>query len=199
MPRSAAAMQFTARVRLAACAALLFGACPPLAASAVPAISPADPAAATLAAHGPAEVLGFLVAIDEVQIAAANLSRDRPMDPAIRTLAASVLAGRHLHLERTRELAAALHVMPVLTPDVLARRDAARAGFDLVQRSTDEDYGTDFLDALIRDLTRALDLIDRRLVSAAAGNEVLLANLRDTRVGLAADLLRAQELRSAGL
>jgi hypothetical protein len=153
---------------------------------------------ANAAAHSRNEVLAYVVAIDDLGYSIALQGRDRRLDGDIRSFAASMLTEHRDSRMKTRALAAELNLPLVDTTDVRSRRDLGGSELDALGKASDNDYPARFLDAVTEFDTNAIDLIDKRLRSDAADDPRITTHLDATRTRLAAQLLRANELRSAG-
>ena len=151
----------------------------------------------TAAAHTQSEVFAYLIAIDEQLLAMAEQALAKQIDPDIRELAVRMQTELGENLDATRALAVEAKVTVVDTTEVQASRDEGRTGLEELGKLDEADYGSRFLRAMIAADTSALDLIDKRLITDA-GDDRVVKHLRGWRTLLAAHLLRAQELQSAG-
>jgi len=153
---------------------------------------------ANAAAHSRNEVLAYLVAIDNMGYLMAMQGRDRRLDGDVRAFAAAMLAEHRDSRARTRALAAELQLPIVDTTDVRSRLDLGGSEVDALGKVSDNDYAAAFLDAVAEYATDAIDLIDKRLRSDAADDPRITSYLDATRTRLAAQSLRANQLRSSG-
>lgn len=177
----------------------LASAAPPPTTIAVPAfpLPTHPPELVTAAAHTQSEVLAYLVAIDEQLLDMAGQALAKQIDPQIRDLATQVQDESRQDRDDTRALAADARIPLVDTTEVTTSRHEGRRDLEELGRLDEADYGSRFLRALIAADTDALDLIDKRLITDAT-DERVIRHLRASRTRIAAHLLRAQELQSAG-
>ena len=152
---------------------------------------------ATAAANTQVEVLGFLIAIDEQLASMAEQATKRPVDPKVRELALQVTTELRPNAAITRALAVDAKAKLVDTTDITNSRAQAKIALDLLGKVDDANYGSEFLKVFATESSKALDLIDKRLLTDTTDQRVL-DHLRASRTLIAAQRLHAQELQATG-
>lgn len=158
--------------------------------------TPADTMAGTgadTAAQG--ETLGFIVVVDEHEIAAAEQAREKEVGDDVRAYADMLHEEHTANLEATRELAESSGVQISRTgADLDAQRAKGESELERLGELVGEAYETAFLEAMVKGHTDALATIDDRLMAASAGGP-LEQHLTTTRATIAKHLEEARALQ----
>ena len=139
-------------------------------------------------------VLGALAMFDEHQVASAGLALSRPVPDEVQTLA-SVLRDEHReHLRRTRELVDALGLELAQDPAVARIEGRCHERREALAATPDEDFEQAWLEEVVDDHERMLELLDAALVPGARDARVA-EHARMAREHLAMHLAEARMLQ----
>lgn len=155
---------------------------------------PADtmPGADT-AAQGAA--LGFLVVLDEHEIAAAEQAREKETGDDVRAYADMLHEEHSANLAATRQLAEAGNVpIDETADDLQAQRTKGESELQRLGELDGEAYETALLEAMVKGHREALATIDDRLMASAAGGPAE-QHLTATRATIAKHLEDAEALQ----
>ena len=155
---------------------------------------PDDAAAADTDAAGHGETLGLIVVVNEHEIAAAEQAREKEVRDDVREYADMLHEEHTDNLEATRELADANTMqIPATSTELDAQRAKGESQLQRLGELTGEAYETAFLEAMVKDHTDALSMIDDRM--AAATGSPIEEHLTTTREVIAKHLAEAQALQ----
>ena len=150
------------------------------------------PAGTDTAAQG--ETLGFIVLVNEHEIAAAEQAREKEVGDDVRAYADMLHEEHTANLEATRELADTAGVQIVETgPELDAQRAKGESDLERLGELVGEAYETAFLEAMVKGHTDALSMIDDRM--ATATGSPVEQHLTATRETIAKHLEEAQALQ----
>lgn len=145
------------------------------------------------AARGAA--LGFLVVLNEHEIAAAEQAREKEVGDDVRAYADMLHEEHSANLAATRELAEANEVQIDETDaDLEAQRAKGESELERLGELEGEAYETGFVEAMVKGHRDALATIDDRLMAAAAGGPAE-QHLTTTRATIAKHLEDAEALQ----
>lgn len=153
---------------------------------------PADTTGTDTAAHG--ETLGFIVVVDEHEIAAAEQAREKEVGDDVRAYVDMLHQEHTANLEATRALADTADVeISEASTELDAQRAKGESELERLGELTGEAYETAFLEAMVKGHTDALSMIDGRM--AAATGSPIEQHLTTTRATIAKHLEEAQALQ----
>lgn len=153
---------------------------------------PANTTGTDTAAHG--ETLGFIVVVDEHEIAAAEQAREKEVGDDVRAYVDMLHQEHTANLEATRALADTADVeISEASTELDAQRAKGESELERLGELTGEAYETAFLEAMVKGHTDALSMIDGRM--AAATGSPIEQHLTTTRATIAKHLEEAQALQ----
>ena len=145
------------------------------------------------ATEGDALVLALLIALDEHEVASAEIARRKLLSQPVADYAKLLFDEHTAHRARSEEIRRAI-LAEAMEPDELKPVSEAREkSREALEDLDGEQFETAYLDTMVREHADAIRLIDGRLL-ATAKNDDVVAHLRATRGHLAAHLERAKFL-----
>lgn len=184
------------------------------AATVPPPTAPEPMAPGEMAAPTQAEALALLVAVNEHEIAAAEQAREKQADGEVLEYADMMHSDHTANLEATRELAgtatdAADDAADPATdtgmgeatdpatesPKLADLRASGEATLERLSALDGDEYEQAYIDAMVQDHQKALDMLDNQLIPAAQ-DQAVREHLTTTREKIAAHLEQAQTLQS---
>lgn len=140
------------------------------------------------------EAIGMLMAINEHEIAAAEQAREKNVTGDVLAYAQMMHTEHGQNLEDTLELAESAGIDVVETQMVQSQRERSQRELERMAELEGDAYSTAYIDAMVRDHTEALTMIDNRMMPATT-DDALRQHLSDTREVISNHLDRAQELQ----
>lgn len=140
------------------------------------------------------EAIGMLMAINEHEIAAAEQAREKNVTGDVLAYAEMMHTDHGQNLEDTRELAESAGINAMETQMVKSQREKSQRELERMAELEGDAYSTAYIDAMVRDHTEALTMIDSRMMPAAT-DDAVRQHLSDTRKAISSHLDRAQELQ----
>lgn len=139
-----------------------------------------------------AEILGFLVAINDNEILAASEAAKKQISPQVREYAQMLHREHGKNLDETLKLGMRTRVTPVETGAVDALRVKGAADLAALVPLEGKEFEAAYLAAMIKGHTEALAMIDR--FASTTANDEVEAHLTTTRSHVAAHLATAKRL-----
>lgn len=128
--------------------------------------NPATPEQAELQAPAKdateAEILAYLIVINEGEVAAAQDAIQKNSDPRVVKFAEHMNKDHGRNLENTQKLANSMDVQPQETPSVVRLREKASGIRANLLQLEGGAFSNAYIDYMVRDHSRALDLIDEQ-------------------------------------
>lgn len=179
-----------------------------------PPVEPEPMAPGEMAAPTQAEALALLIAVNEHEIAAAEQAREKQVDGEVLEYADMMHSDHTANLEASRELAgtatgaaddaadpaAGTGTDPGMdagteSPMLADLRASGEATLERLSTLEGDEYEQAYVDAMVQDHQKALDMLDNQLIPAAQ-DEAVREHLTTTREKIAAHLEQAQTLQS---
>ena len=153
-----------------------------------------DDAAPATAAPGAesndSQALGLLGAVNQNEIAAAKQAIDKGVTGPVLAYAQKMEKEHSENLAKTRGLGTLAD-----TPEVKTLQDKGKTELDALGKNTGKDYEAAYVQAMVKDHTEALSLIDDRLLGLATA-EPVKQHLTETRKHVAMHLDEAKKLQA---
>lgn len=146
---------------------------------------------------GDAEVLGFVVAVNDNEILAAAEAAKKKVSPEVLEYAKTLHTEHGKNLDETLKLGLKIGVTPVETAAVDKLRVKGAGELAALLSLDGEEFATAYIAAMIKGHTELLDMIDNQLLKAA-DNDTLKKHLTATR-GHVADHLKMAKGMQGGL
>lgn len=160
-----------------------------------PAPEASTPSALPAGAGSEGEVLGFLLAVNAHEIAAAQQAQGKQVDGALREYVDMLHTQHSRNLAETRALSDSSGVATIDTPDVDALKARSQSELQRLSALEGDAYEVAFVDAMIKDHSEALATIDNRLM-AAATTAAIREHLIATRAAIEKHLEAVQALKT---
>jgi len=145
------------------------------------------------AALSPAEALGFLVVVNDHEIAAAREAEQRSLSPGTTAFAKRMVEQHSDNNGATKELARKLGRDPEENSEARALRQKGESELADLAAQDDRAFERAYVDAMIEGHEAVLKLIDEKLLPAARDGE-LRRHLEETRRHVAEHLEEARKL-----
>lgn len=147
---------------------------------------------------GEAEVLAFLIAIDQGEIkTAANAAKEK-MDPQVQRHASRLHQDHDRNLQKTMQLAEQIGVTPLQTAEVEKFINNHHAKLAKLIQRDGEEFAEAYLDQMVKEHTKVLSMIDEKFLPKAQNAE-LKQHLKTTRQAVASHLEEAKRLQNSGV
>lgn len=143
---------------------------------------------------GDAEVLAFVIAVDDNQVLAAAEAVKKQLSPEVMAYAKMLQAAHGKHQGQTMELGQAIKVTPIDTAAVDALRVKGAGQLAELVPLAGKEFEQAYLSAMIKGHTEVLSMIDDQLLKAATNGD-LKAHLEETRGHIAEHLKKAKSLQ----
>lgn len=140
------------------------------------------------------EALALLVAVNQHEIAAAEQARDKQVGGKVMEFADMMLAEHSSNLEATRQLANEA-AGAAESPRVVSLRASGEADLNRLSELEGQEYEQAYVEAMVEDHRKALDMLDNQLIPAAR-DDAVREHLSMTRERVAAHLEQARALQS---
>lgn len=140
------------------------------------------------------EAIGMLMTINEHEIAAAEQAREKNVTGDVLAYADMMRTTHTQNLQSTRGMAESTGITPSDTQMVQSQRDKGRSELERMAEMEGDAYSTAYIDAMVRDHTEALTMIDNRMMPAAT-DDAMRQHLAATREVISNHLDRARELQ----
>jgi putative membrane protein len=142
---------------------------------------------------GEAEIIAFLTAVDEHEIAAANEASQKKSDPKVGDFAQMMERDHSKHLEETRKLSDSLNIQPVDTPTIEKMKTEGKAELATLSKLQSANFDHAYMSAMVKGHTDALNHIDNHYMKMATNAE-LQSHLTTTRETVANHLAEAKKI-----
>lgn len=163
-------------------------------AATTPPTQPEPIAPGEMGAPSQAEALALLAAVNEHEIAAAEQAREKQVEGEVMEYAETMHSEHSANLEATRGLAdPAADIAD--SPRLEELRSSGQATLDRLSALEGEEYARAYIDAMVQDHQKALDMLENELIPAAE-DDAVRQHLTTTRDTVAAHLEQAQALQS---
>ncbi len=145
---------------------------------------------------GDADVLAYLIAINDNEIVAASEAQHKKVGSKVMEYATMLQREHGENLEQTMMLAKKTDITPIETKAVDQLRTKAAAGLAKLMPKDGEQFAAGYIDMMITGHQEVLDLIDSKLMPAAKKDEVK-KHLAATRTHIANHLEAAKALKAS--
>lgn len=147
-----------------------------------------------MGAPSQAEALALLTAVNEHEIAVAEQAREKQLEGEVMEYAELMHSEHSANLEATRTLAdPGADVAD--SPRLEELRSSGQATLDRLSALEGEEYAQAYIEAMVQDHQKALDMLENDLIPAAE-DDAVREHLTTTRDTIAAHLEQAQALQS---
>ena len=143
----------------------------------------------------PGEAMGWLVVVNEHEIAAAEQARSKKVDGKVLDYANMMHKEHTQNLEQTRALEGKAGASIAMTGLAAQQRTKGEAERARLAALNGDEYERAYVDAMVKDHTETLAMLDR-LIAAPATQDPLKAHLTKTRAAVAMHLDQARTLQS---
>ena len=155
----------------------------------------ADDAKSSKSGMGDAEVLGFLVAVNENKILAAAEAKNKKVSAPIMAYAKMLHEDHGKNLVETLKIGKKIDVVPLEAPAVDALRVKGAGELAVLLPLDGETFAAAYIAAMIKGHTEVLKLIDTKLL-ASTTNDELKSHVTASRAHIAHHLKAAQDIQS---
>lgn len=142
---------------------------------------------------GDSEIIAFLIAADEHEVAAANDANQRKSDPKVGDFAQMMDRDHSKHLEETRKLSDSLNIQPTDTPMIEKMKTQGKAELAKLSQLQGAGFDHAYMAAMVKGHTDVLNHIDHFLKTAS--NSELQSHLKATRETVAQHLAEAKRIQ----
>jgi putative membrane protein len=145
---------------------------------------------------GDGEIIAFLTAVDEHEIAAANDATQRKSDPRVGDFAQIMNKDHSKHLEETKKLADTLNIQPMETATIEKIKTESKTDLAKLSQLQGANFDHAYINEMVKDHTNALDHIDNHYMKMATSSQVK-SHLKATRATVAAHLSEAKKIQGS--
>jgi putative membrane protein len=141
-----------------------------------------------------AEILAYLMAISEAEVAAAQDAQSKNVDARVIKFAEHMNKDHAKNLEDTQNLASSMNVQPQATDSVMRFRDKAAGIRTDLSRLDGGAFANAYMEYMVRDHEKALEMIDENFMKHAKDVQ-LLDHLKVTRSVVAEHYSEAKSIQ----
>jgi putative membrane protein len=141
-----------------------------------------------------AEILAYLIAMNEAEVAAAQDAQAKNVDARVMKFAEHMNKDHSKNLEDTQKLASSMDVQPQDTDTVMRFREKAAGIRTDLSRLEGGAFANAYIDYMVRDHQKALELIDENFMKHAKDVQ-LMDHLKVTRSTVAEHYSQAKSIQ----
>ena len=156
---------------------------------------PATPAGAPQPSPGDSEALSTLSAVNEHEIASAEIAQGKPLSSATLAYARMLEKDHNANLAKVKELSQTTRTPLAESAAVKAMKDSSAAERDRLDKLDGKAFESAYLQAMIDGHAKVLSTIDDKLLPAAS-DAAIATHLRNTRESVNKHLSQAKQLKS---
>ncbi|TDR44987.1 putative outer membrane protein [Tahibacter aquaticus] len=156
---------------------------------------PTTPAGAPQPSPGDSEALSTLSAVNEHEIASAEIAQGKALGNATREYARMLQKDHNANLAKVKELSQTTRTPLAESAAVKAMKDSSAAEREQLGRLDGKAFESAYLQAMIDGHAKVLSTIDQKLLPAAT-DAAIATHLRNTRESVNRHLSQARKLKS---
>jgi putative membrane protein len=144
---------------------------------------------------GDGEIIAFLIAANEHEVAAANDANQKKSDPKVGDFAQMMNRDHSQNLEETKKLSDSQNIQPTDTPAITKMKAEGQAEMTKLSQMQGANFDRAYMAAMVKGHTDVLNHIDRYLKTAT--NPQLQSHLKATRDAVANHLAEAKKVQAS--
>jgi putative membrane protein len=144
---------------------------------------------------GDGEIIAFLIAANEHEVAAANDASQKKSDPKVGDFAQMMNKDHSQNLEETRKLSDSQNIQPSDTPAITKMKAEGQAEMTKLSSLQGANFDKAYMAAMVKGHTDVLNHIDRYMKTAT--NPQLQSHLKATRDAVANHLAEAKKVQAS--
>lgn len=144
---------------------------------------------------GDGEIIAFLIAADEHEVAAANDASQKKSDAQVGDFAQMMNKDHSQHLEETRKLSDSQNIQPSDTPAITKMKAQGQAEMTKLSQMQGANFDRAYMAAMVKGHTDVLNHVDHYLKTAT--NPELQSHLKATRETVANHLAEAKKVQAS--
>jgi putative membrane protein len=141
------------------------------------------------------EIVAFLIAANEHEVAAANDAIQKKSDPKVGDFAQMMIKDHSQNLDETRKLSDSQNIQPTDTPAITKMKAEGQAEMTKLSQLQGANFDKAYMAAMVKGHTDVLNHIDRYLKTAT--NPQLQSHLKATRDTVANHLAEAKKVQAS--
>ena len=144
---------------------------------------------------GDAEIIAFLIAADEHEVAAANDANQKKSDAKVGDFAQMMDRDHSKHLEDTRKLSDSQNIQPMDTPSITKMKTEGQAEMTKLSALQGANFDRAYMAAMVKGHTDVLNHVEHYMKTAT--NPELQSHLKATRDTVSQHLAEAKKVQAA--
>lgn len=144
---------------------------------------------------GDGEIIAFLIAADEHEVAAANDASQKKSDAQVGDFAQMMNKDHSQHLEETRKLSDSQNIQPTETPTITKMKAQGQAEMTKLSQMQGANFDSAYMAAMVKGHTDVLNHVDHYMKTAT--NPELQSHLKATRDTVANHLAEAKKVQAS--
>jgi putative membrane protein len=144
---------------------------------------------------GDGEIIAFLIAANEHEVAAANEASQKKSDPKVGDFAQMMNKDHSQNLDETKKLSDSQNIQPTDTPAITKMKTEGQAEMTKLSQMQGANFDRAYMAAMVKGHTDVLNHIDHYMKTAT--NPQLQAHLKATRDAVANHLAEAKKVQAS--
>lgn len=142
------------------------------------------------------EIIAFLIAVDEHEVAAANDASQKKSESRVDEYAQMLKKDHSKHLEETQKLSSMLKIQPMETSTIEKLKTQSNTDLSKLSQLRGGDFDHAYINQMVKDHTNALKHIDNHYMKAVSETQ-LESHLKATHATISAHLLEAKRIQGS--